>query len=222
MHFRFPGHEKKRLVESELGLIPEGWEIKTLGYFGTIVTGKTPSKLVPEYFGEEYMPFIKTPDMHGNMFCIRTEEYLSEQGALSQKNKTLPPNSLCVNCIGARAGSVSITIFRSQTNQQINSIILKEVYLREFLYFVLLDLKETIHQYGSNGATMVNLNKGKFEALRVISILSSIIAKFHGITFPMFEEIKALQLINANLRETRDLLLPKTYFRERLMLRDWG
>jgi type I restriction enzyme, S subunit len=209
VHFRFPGHEKKRLVESGLGLIPEGWEVKALEYFGTIVTGKTPSKLVPEYFGEEYMPFVKTPDLHGNMFCIRIEEYLSEQGAWSQKNKTIPPNSLCVNCIGARAGSVSITIFRSQTNQQINSIILSEAYFREFLYFVLLDLKETIHQYGSNGATMVNLNKAKFGALRVIYPLSSIVAEFHGITYPMFEEIKSLELQNANLRKTRDLLLPK-------------
>jgi type I restriction enzyme S subunit len=25
VHFHFPGHEKKRMVESELGLIPEGW-----------------------------------------------------------------------------------------------------------------------------------------------------------------------------------------------------
>src|SRR6266487_1637132 len=31
VHFRFPGHEKKRLVESELGLIPEGWEVKAVG-----------------------------------------------------------------------------------------------------------------------------------------------------------------------------------------------
>ena len=57
---------------------------------------------------------------------------------------------------------------------------------------------------------MVNLNKGKFEALRVIYPLStSIIAEFHDITYPMFEEIKSLQLKNANLRKTRDLLLPK-------------
>jgi type I restriction enzyme S subunit len=56
---------------------------------------------------------------------------------------------------------------------------------------------------------MVNLNKAKFGALRVIYPLSSIIAEFHGITYPMFEEIKSLQLKNANLRQTRDLLLPK-------------
>jgi type I restriction enzyme S subunit len=209
LHFRFPGHEKKRLVESELGLIPEGWEVRNLSKFGSVVTGKTPSKLHLEYFGDEFMPFIKTPDMHGNVFCIKTEESLSEQGVLSQRNKTLPPNSLCVSCIGT-AGIVSITTTFSQTNQQINSIILNHDFDREILYFSLLDLKETINQYGSNGATMVNLNKGKFEALKVIYPLeTSIVAEFHDLTYPIFDEIKSLQIKNANLRKTRDLLLPK-------------
>lgn len=35
VHFRFPGHEKVRLVDSPLGKIPEGWEIKS---FDKIVT----------------------------------------------------------------------------------------------------------------------------------------------------------------------------------------
>ncbi len=208
VHFRFPGHEKIRMVESELGLIPEGWEVKTLGDWGTTITGKTPSKLVPENFNEEYMPFIKTPDMHNNIFCVQTEEYLSRRGVLSQKNKTIPPNSLCVSCIGT-AGVVSITSVQAQTNQQINSIVLNDEFNRELLYFVLIDLKETINQYGSNGATMVNLNKGKFEALKVIFPDKSIVVDFHKLTNSMFEEIRSFQMKNLNLRRTRDLLLPK-------------
>ena len=31
VHFRFPGHEKNRMMESALGLIPEGWEVKAIG-----------------------------------------------------------------------------------------------------------------------------------------------------------------------------------------------
>lgn len=30
VNFRFPGYEKVKMVESELGLIPEGWEIKSV------------------------------------------------------------------------------------------------------------------------------------------------------------------------------------------------
>ena len=205
--FRFPGHESVKMVNSELGPIPEGWKLKTLADFGQVITGKTPSKKIPENFGS-YMPFIKTPDMHNNMFCIKVGEYLSKIGVASQRNKTIPPNSLCVSCIGT-AGIVAITSVPSQTNQQINSIILQEELNREFLYFALLGLKETINQYGANGATMVNLNKGKFESLRVTSPSKNLLSNFHKVTVSNFEMIRTLQLKNLNLRKTRDLLLPR-------------
>jgi type I restriction enzyme S subunit len=205
--FKFPGNEKVGMVESELGMVPEGWEVKRLADFGNVITGKTPSKAVPENFGS-FMPFIKTPDMHENMFCVQTGEYLSERGASSQKNKTLPPNSLCVSCIGT-AGIVSITSVKAQTNQQINSIVLSSERYREFVYFALLGLKDVINRYGANGATMVNLNKGKFEALNVICPDAKNISAFHDLVSSNFDSIKTLQIKNINLRRTRDLLLPK-------------
>ncbi len=205
--FRFPGKEQVKMVESELGLIPEGWEVVQIKDFGKVITGKTPSKKKPEYYGD-YMPFIKTPSMHGKTFCIEVEEYLSEFGVSSQKNKIIPPHSLCVSCIGT-AGIVNITTSFSQTNQQINSIILDNQENLEFLYFALLNLKETINQYGSNGATMVNLNKGKFEALKALLPQQNILSEFHRITKHKFDLIRNLQIRNINLRKTRDLLLPK-------------
>jgi type I restriction enzyme, S subunit len=176
--FRFPGHEAVQFVESELGLIPENWEVVKIENFGKVITGKTPSKTKPEYYGS-YMPFIKTPSMHGKMFCIEVEEYLSKEGADSQRHKILPPNTLIVNCIGALAGSVSITSEFSQTNQQINAVILNNIKNREFLYFLLVELKETIRQYGSTGATMINLSKGKFESLSVLSPNRIILNQFN-------------------------------------------
>lgn len=208
VHFRYPGYEKNKMVDSELGMIPGEWSVKALRDFGLTVTGKTPSKLIGEYFNEKHMPFIKTPDLHGNMFCVQTTEHLSERGALSQEHKTLPPNSICVSCIGT-PGIVSITMSHAQTNQQINSIILADQQNREFLYFALRSLKETISLYGSNGATMINLNKGKFESLEIIYPEKGILLEFHKKTYSLFEQIKRLQLINVNLCRTRDILLPK-------------
>ena len=207
VHFRFPGHEKVRMVDSPLGEIPEGWEVYALGQFGDVRTGKTPSKLVPEYFGD-HTPFIKIPDMHGNMFCIRTSEYLSQAGMESQRKNTLPPNALCVSCIGS-VGLVTITTVPSQTNQQINSIILKNNSDREFLYFALCGLKEIIKKYGMTGATMSNLSRGKFIDLKLIYPHKKHLENFHEATYPVFEEIKLLQVKNENLRSTRDLLLPR-------------
>jgi len=207
VHFRLPGHEHVPLVDSPLGPVPEGWEIAKLSDFGRVITGKTPSKQVKEYFGG-FMPFIKLPDMHGNMFCLATGEGLSEQGMASQRNKTLPTNSICVSCIGT-AGIVTITSQPSQTNQQINSIVLTDLADREYLYCAITCLRETINQYGANGATMVNLNKAKFESLQVVRADIRLLRQFHDAASGMFDSVRTLQAKNANLRRTRDLLLPK-------------
>ena len=37
VEFRFPGHEQVEMVESELGLIPQGWEVKQLGEISVIM-----------------------------------------------------------------------------------------------------------------------------------------------------------------------------------------
>ncbi len=205
--FRFPGHENVRMVDSPLGKIPEEWKTSQLNEFGTVLTGKTPSKKMPSYYGD-YMSFIKTPDMVGNIFIIETSESLSKEGSYSQRNKTLPADTLCVTCIGT-PGIVSITSEASQTNQQINSIILNDKVYREFLYFALLGLKETIERYGSTGATMPNLSKGKFESLIMIHPTDVLISRFHDYTEGIFNQIKISQLKNINLRKARDILLPK-------------
>jgi type I restriction enzyme S subunit len=210
VEFRYPGHEDVPLVDSgtELGQIPEVWETKTLGDFGEVITGKTPSKKVDEYWNSCDAQFIRTPDMHDQFYCIETTDHLSLKGADSQSSKYLPPNSLCVSCIGT-VGIVTITAIRAQTNQQINSIVLRDLSDLEFLYFSLLNLEETIKLYASTGATMANLSRGKFMALRVITPSKELRAKYHEITSPMFEQIKNLQQKSANLRITRDLLLPR-------------
>ena len=109
-----------RLVPSELGEIPEGWEVKELGSFGEIVTGKTPSTREPAYFGDD-VPFLRIPDMHGNMYALQTDMMLSTVGADSQPGKTLPPSSVSVSCI-ASPGLVVLNHLYTQTNQQINTI----------------------------------------------------------------------------------------------------
>jgi restriction endonuclease S subunit len=207
VRFRFPGHEGVRMVESELGLVPEGWRSLPLAAFGDVITGKTPSKANPDFFGT-VVPFLKTPDMHGNLFILATGECLSREGAESQRNKTIPARSLCVSCIGT-IGVVSITTEPCQTNQQINSLVPADGAALEFLYFRLKDSKKTLENLGANGATMGNVNKSKFEALSVLTPSRDLLKAFHAEVAPMFGLIEALSRKNVNLRATRDLLLPR-------------
>ncbi len=207
VHFNFPGHETVPLVPSPLGDIPQGWEVKPVRAFGKVVTGKTPSKAKDAFYGK-HMPFIKTPDMHDNTYILSTKEQLSREGAESQANKTLPAGSILVSCIGT-IGVVAITTEQCQTNQQINSVVVTEKMNREFLFHRLQDAKETLENLGANGATMGNVNKGKFEALKIVTPPSFLRSDFHHLVRPMFEEVLALSRQIKNLHDTRDLLLPR-------------
>jgi len=207
VHFRFPGHENHPRIASPLGEIPQGWEVKTIQDFGKVNTGKTPSKANAAYFGDE-VQFLKTPDMHGNMFILGTNERLSSSGAASQANKTLPAGSICVSCIGT-IGVVSITTEECQTNQQINSVVLSNAASREFLFLRLQDAKQALENLGSNGATMGNVNKGKFESMEIVCRPADLLSDYHQLAKPMFFQILALARQIRNLRRTRDLLLPR-------------
>lgn len=203
VRFRFPGHEN---VKFENGL-PEGWSIQRLSSYGRIETGKTPSMEKQENYGNNVM-FIKTPDMHGNTFVIKSEEMLSECGHLTQPKKLLPPNSIMVTCIGS-GGIVAINAEQAHTNQQINSIVLNDSTKLEWLYFTCKSLKSTIELFGATGTTMTNLSKGKFERLKVINPDDTLILQYHKFVAPMLNKIKSLMYQNQNLADQRDLLLPR-------------
>jgi type I restriction enzyme S subunit len=207
IYFRFPGHEKLPRVASPVGDIPKGWKVKPIHNFGKVITGKTPSKANAGFYGND-VPFVKTPDMHGKMFVLGTSDWLSAAGAESQANKTLPAGSICVSCIGT-IGVVSITTEDCQTNQQINSLVLENEASCEFLFLQLQDAKQILENLGANGATMGNVNKGKFEAMEIVSPPPSLLTEFHRLAQPMFSEILTLSRQIQHLRRTRELLLPR-------------
>jgi len=207
--FKFPGHEKVKMIESstEYGVVPEGWEIKKLQEIGMAITGKTPPTGNLDNFDGDVL-FIKTPDIHGNIFILDTEQTLSETGSNLQLSKLLPKNTVFISCIGT-LGVVGITSRPSQTNQQINSIILNDKTDYIFFYFFAKDLKQQLIGLGSNGATMGNVNKGKFEKIKILYPAEETRKAFFNATVDVFDEILSLQIRNKNLSKTRDLLIPQ-------------
>jgi len=194
-------------VESELGLIPQGWSVGKVGDFGTIVTGKTPSTQIKENFGDEVL-FIKIPDMRDNVFVIDTDMKLSTLGASSQQNKLLPKMTICVSCI-ATPGLVSLTSKESQTNQQINSIIPNDLTHATFIYCQMLGMAEEIRLRGSGGTATLNLNKQDFSNLQIIKPSNNILYAFHEKSSHWFTQILNNQYQSRHLVTIRDYLLPR-------------
>lgn len=197
----------KMVLTEEFGEVPEGWRVGKIKDFGDVVCGKTPSKLVDEYYYGN-IHFIKIPDMHGNVFIIDTEDKLSEKGLDSQLGKYLPPHSINVSCI-ATVGLVTINSKPAHTNQQINSIIPNDETYLEYLYFSMKKLSGYLNALGSGGSATLNVNTNTFANLDVIKPPETIIKQFHEISFVFFKKIESNYYEIKNLQEVRDSLLPK-------------
>ncbi len=190
------------------GIRPIDWIDGTVDDLGSeIICGKTPSTKKKEYYGGD-VPFITIPDMHGCVYNVSTERYLSATGVASQSKKTLPPNSVCVSCIGT-AGLVTLVSEESQTNQQINSIVPKEGISAYYIYLLMQTLSETINKLGQSGSTIVNLNKTQFGKIQVSIPARQVLSDFDSLCNPLFEMILSNQKESIKLAELRDVFLPK-------------
>lgn len=195
VNFNFPDENGKpykssggKVIDSELGEIPEGWRVGKLGEFGKIVCGKTPSKEKQDFFGGE-IPFIKIPDMHNQIFISETEDSLTDLGASTQINKFIPKDSICISCI-ATVGLVSITSKKSQTNQQINTIVPSNQNYLEYLYFTLKIMKDDLLAIGSGGSATMNINTGIFSNISVLVAEKNIYEQYSNKAASSFMKIK--------------------------------
>ncbi|MHC1707344.1 MAG: restriction endonuclease subunit S [Bacteroidales bacterium] len=187
--------------------LPEGWRMRKIKEFGQVVCGKTPSKSIADNFGGG-IPFIKIPDMHGNVFITNTEDSLTEQGANIQRNKYIPEGSICVSCI-ATVGLVGITTKSSQTNQQINTLIPRCLDDRFYLFQVFRELRKDLSDMGSGGTATLNVNTSLFSNIEIIDPPDIEKSKYHLLVAPAFELMLSNDLEVNSLQEIRDYLLPK-------------
>lgn len=196
-----------KFVDSELGMIPEGWKVGCLGDMGNIVCGKTPSKANRNYYGGD-IPFIKIPDMHGNVFVENSEDRLTEEGSLSQIKKLIPPYSLMVSCI-ATVGLVSINTKSSHTNQQINTVIPHNKSALFYLYQHIKNNEELLKNMGRGGTTTLNVNTKSFSNIRLLIPTETTLERFNEIVEGLFKKIELNMQESRTLSLLRDTLLPR-------------
>lgn len=178
-------------------------EYKTIGEIAKkVVTGKTPSTKNKEYWDGD-IPFITIPDMHNQVFTINTERCITNESAKS----LIPKNSISVSCI-ATVGLVSINDKDSQTNQQINSIVIENDYDLYYL-FEFLSEQEQYMKSIAGGSTTYNINKNTFENIQVPYLSKELLIEYDKKVRSMFEKIKSNQILNNTLSQLRDTLLPK-------------
>ena len=186
--------------------VPEGWEMKTLKEIeNDIITGKTPPTDNSNFYNGD-VPFITIGDIRGNMHVVKTALTLSKLGGDYQKNKYIPKGSLCVTCI-ASPGLIAFATEPSQTNQQINSIVIHSEHNKSYLYYALNDYFKFANG-AKIGNTFANMNKGDFESIEMIYPPVELLNKFEEFSAPINDKILSCLIENQQLSSLRDWLLP--------------
>lgn len=138
--------------------VPENWCWTRIKSISDVVTGGTPSKKNPEYYGGHF-PFFKPADLDSGRHTCIASEYLSDKG----KNvaRLIPANSTAVCCIGT-IGKSGYLVIDGTTNQQINSAIPK---INSLYLYYFCNTSDFINQLleKSSSTTISIVNKSKME-----------------------------------------------------------
>ncbi len=156
--------EKVKLKETEIGMMPENWNILTIGALGKILTGTTPSTKKKEYYGNDNM-FISPADIGESKYVNRTAKSLSNKGL--KVSRILPKDTVLVVCIGSTIGKTAMTITdNSTTNQQINAIIPNADHDASYIYYVMNHYSKNLKSIAGKVAIPI-VNKSNFETFNL-------------------------------------------------------
>jgi type I restriction enzyme S subunit len=153
--------------QTEVGVIPEEWEVKSLGELATVTAGGTPSRTNPRYWGGD-IPWVTTSEVD---FCTITqaEQFITKEGLNNSPAKLLPRGTLLMALYGQgkTRGKVGILGIEAATNQACAAISLRSSVSREFVFHLLASQYDAIRNL-SNTGNQENLNSS---LVRSISIL---------------------------------------------------
>ena len=179
--FRFPGHENVEMVESELGLVPEGWEVKRLGDVIELAYGKA---LKAENRIDGPVPVYGSGGIVGHH-----DESLAEGPSI----------------IVGRKGNVGSVYWSDDDFFAIDTVFyVKSKVSLPYIYYNLRS-----QNFINNDAAVPGLNRNQAYLLPFLLPNVEILSKFENFVNEIFKHTKNLRIKNANLRRTRDLLLPK-------------
>lgn len=209
VRFRFPGHEQVKRVESELGLIPEGWKVQTVEQTFQILGGGTPSKAEPAYWEGGTINWYSPTDLTraGTSFMEQSADRITALGLAKSSAKLFPPMSVMLTS-RATIGVVAINTNEACTNQGFITCLPNSDYPLWLLYHWLKANVETFIGLGT-GATFKEITKGTFKGIRLLVPPQNLVGAFSSTSEQLMLLSLNLQRKNRNLRATRDLLLPK-------------
>ncbi|MES9947680.1 MAG: restriction endonuclease subunit S [Candidatus Thiodiazotropha sp.] len=144
--------------QTEIGPVPESWEVKKIGEVADLKSGGTPSRKKPEYWAGGAIPWIKTGEVD---YCIitDTEEKITKDGLEQSSAKLFPAGTLIMAMYGQgiTRGKVAMLGIEASTNQACVAFFPSQEVDSRFLFFFFENSYEGIRSF-AHGANQKNLS----------------------------------------------------------------
>lgn len=210
--FEFPNHDEEpykssggEMVESELGMIPKGWETGVLTDQADILSGGTPKTSIKEYWDGE-IPFF-TPKDCNDIYTFETEKYLSRTGLNNCNSRLFEKGTTLITARGT-VGKVTMAGRDTAMNQSCYAIKAKSIEFDLLTYFFVVNGIKTL-QKNATGSVFNSIIVSTFNTIKIVIPEGKLLLKFNQILKPMFDLIHTLLLESNQLKKSRDVLLPK-------------
>lgn len=194
-----------KFVDSELGMIPEGWKVIELQSMVTIKRGGSP-RPIQEYLSETGLRWLKISDATCNSspFILEIKEHIKESGlnktVLLNKGELVLSNSATPGI--PKFLGVDSCIHDGWLYFPVSSL------SKEFLYLLFKEKRNELLSQG-NGSVFLNLKTEIVKSLKIAICSKNTLDKFDNIIMPLFKKINELSLEIDRLTKLRDTLLPK-------------
>ncbi|MFY9493203.1 MAG: restriction endonuclease subunit S [Minisyncoccia bacterium] len=190
VYYRSHGHEKVKLIDSktEFGKIPEGWKVKKLGDNINILRGKNITK--------DTVAPGKVPVVAGGIGPAYFHNKANVDGP-----------AITVSASGANSGYINL--YQEDIWASDCSYINKASTPFIFYYFLLLKSRQAEVTGLQRGSAQPHVYPKDLARLLVVDPPEELVRVFEEKAKSIFGMLKNLQLKNQNLRQARDLLLPK-------------
>ena len=198
----------ERLVESELGEIPEGWEFSEIGNEVAVLGGGTPSTKKEEFWGGD-INWTSPKDMSSltDKILLETDRKITEAGLAKISSGLLPVNAVLMSS-RAPVGYLAISKIPVAINQGYIAMKCEDRLSPEYIVQWIESVMDDIKQRAS-GTTFAEISKKNFKLIPVIVPEKELIYEFSQIVSNLYEKITEALKETKALTETRDALLPR-------------
>ena len=209
VRFRFPGWQKAKFVDSELGKIPEGWEISKIGEKLTTILGGTPSTSNKSYWENGDIPWINSGAIN-DFPIINPTNFITKKGLENSAAKLMPVKTVVLPLVISIGKPVNISMLVKEMsgNQSVVGIVGNDKITPEYIYCWVQYKKQEIYGSASGGAQQ-HINKNIIDSTLILIPKGEILDSFNQKVVSFFDTIIKKAFENQTLAILRDLLLSK-------------